>query len=202
MLFLLFALLSAAVCAAPVTLRAAFIAGHTAVLKLKISMPFLSRSHTYQVVRTAQGHRLLTIGRTGEKSILPSDFPHGIWAAAFSAAFRSKPSLRRFLLRHIACEDLNVSLRFHADDAARTAVFTGLLRMVAASFLPGSWRRQVRLSIQPDFLRRHTSLYAQGILRTRLGILLLTGAAMLVLAVKKQIMNRLKEESAYGASHR
>ncbi|MBQ8312639.1 MAG: DUF2953 domain-containing protein [Clostridia bacterium] len=68
---------------------------------------------------------------------------------------------------------LQALLRLGLDDAARTALLTGLLQQ-AARFLP----HQADIRIQPDFLGR-TRLQARCILFTHLGTLLITAAMLL-----------------------
>ncbi len=105
------------------------------------------------------------------------------------AAWRHAIGARRYLRRHSEFVRLDALLLLHTGDAARTALYTGILRSAAALF-PHPKRR---ICIQPDFFRPHSSLQARCIIRWKLGTLLLTAWLLLMETLLRQ---RLTESEA------
>lgn len=80
---------------------------------------------------------------------------------------------RRFLLRHITLVRLQAGVRLSLQDAARTAVLTGLLQQLAR-LLP----QRVEVRVRPEFLGP-TRLQGRCILFFHLGTIIITAAMAL-----------------------
>lgn len=109
--------------------------------------------------------------------------------------------LRSGHARRILTGGVQLQLRIHVhlglSDAAKTALYTGMVRSLQA-LLPPRWRRTCCLRIRPDFLHEDTALHLRCILLTHLGTLVITAAMALTawLLEKQEHSRRPKEESA------
>ncbi len=90
-------------------------------------------------------------------------------------AWRRASGTRRFLRQHTNFARLDALILLHTGDAARTALYTGVLRSMVALFP----RRNRRICIQPDFFRPRSTLQARCIIHWKLGTLLLTAWMLL-----------------------
>ena len=96
--------------------------------------------------------------------------------------FRSADKVRHFLRTHTHLQKLDVLLLLHTNDAAHTALLTGIIRPLVQ--LP---RRNTRICIQPDFFRPYSTVQIRCIIRWKLGTLLLTSMMLLVAYIRQRI---------------
>ena len=92
---------------------------------------------------------------------------------------------RRFLLRHMRLEMLDVLLLLRTEDAARTALLSGAAQGLLQC-IPAAHQKNVCIRVLPDFFRAHTTVQARCIIRIRLGILLLTAGMLLAAYLRQQ----------------
>lgn len=116
--------------------------------------------------------------------------------------WRGSRSARRFLARHLHPVHLAVDGRISTADAARTAGLTGALNALTP-LLPCRWLELVCVRIRPDFTFAPTVFQLKGILRFRLGTLLI-GVLLLAGGLLRQRLrhSKSKEAGSYGTSHR
>ena len=88
---------------------------------------------------------------------------------------------RRFLLAHAELLKLDALILLHMDDAAQTALLTGVLRPLAQ--LP---RKKVRICVQPDFYHPCSSAQIRCMFLWRLGTLLLTSVMLLAAYLRQR----------------
>lgn len=111
--------------------------------------------------------------QTGKRrSLLPGRRTSGRLRMAAGAFLHSRAA-RHWLLRTLKLRRLDGDIRVHTDDAARTALLTGLIR-TGLTLLPPSSADQVHLSVMPDFCREHSAVRLRCIVSIRLGNLFLT----------------------------
>lgn len=116
--------------------------------------------------------RIWGLGRSWQPRITPGMPAQPKPLLRSLGSFLRSDRIRR-LLRLDGQFRLQALLRLGLDDAARTAILTGLLQQ-AARFLP----RQADIRIQPEFIGR-TRLQARCIVFLHLGTLLITAAMLL-----------------------
>ena len=155
-----------------------------------------SRDLRFRVAPTAQGRQLILEG----KRVHPVQAqPAQLRSALVSVGtFLRSDRARKFFLRHVELQELSISTQLCLDNAARTAMITGVFRTLY-SLLPPAWRRRVRLYAAPDFLHTSSSAYLRCILFTHLGTLVITAAMLLIawmLERREHRSDRPKEESA------
>ena len=96
--------------------------------------------------------------------------------------FRNADNMRHFLRAHTHLQKLDVLLLLHTNDAAHTALLTGIIRPLIQ--LP---QQNVRICVQPDFFRPHSTLQIRCIIRWKLGTLLLTSMMLLVAYIRQRV---------------
>ena len=96
--------------------------------------------------------------------------------------FRSADKVRHFLRTHTHLQKLDVLLLLHTNDAAHTALLTGIIRPLVQ--LP---RRNTRICIQPDFFRPYSTVQIRCIIRWKLGTLLLTSMMLLAAYIRQRV---------------
>ena len=96
--------------------------------------------------------------------------------------FRNADNMRHFLRAHTHLQKLDVLLLLHTNDAAHTALLTGIIRPLIQ--LP---QQNVRICVQPDFFRPHSTLQIRCIIRWKLGTLLLTSMMLLGAYIRQRI---------------
>ena len=164
MFWLLIALLTGYALCLPVTLRAHICHREQTQARLQLRLAMLHKTWQFsglpgaaQQLRSSRSRMLLSVLRRADKA-------------------------RRYLLSHTQLDKLDALLLLRTGDAARTALLTGMLRPFAQ--LPP---RKVRICVQPDFFRPHSTLEIRCIIRWKLGTLLLT-SMMLLGAIIRQRM--------------
>ena len=168
-------------------LLAALMTGYAMLLPVELAVYIRhhGQTQTRLILRIAWLHRTWTF----------SGFP-GTDASArqssgqrYLSALRSSDRAKAFLKRHTHIARLDALVLLRTGDAARTALLTGILRSITAA-VP---RRRVRICIQPDFFRDHSTVQIRCIIRWKLGTLLLTAGMLLAETLRRQ---RLTESEA------
>lgn len=95
--------------------------------------------------------------------------------------FKRANQARRYLLSHTQLDKLEALLLLRTDDAAHTALLTGVLQPL--NQLP---RRNVRIRVFPDFFRPRSTLQLRCIIRCKLGTLLLTSIMLLAAYIRQR----------------
>lgn len=103
---------------------------------------------------------------------------------AAAVVLMRKTALRRFLVRCVHLEQLELRALVATGDAARTALLSGAIGGTL-SLLPMVWREKAVVCIQPDFFSGHTRAQGMCMIYARMGMLL-TGAIWLALACQQQ----------------
>lgn len=96
--------------------------------------------------------------------------------------FRNADKVRHFLRAHTHLDQLDLLILLHTNDAAHTALLTGIIRPLAQ--LP---QQNVRICVQPDFFHPCSTLQIRCIIRWKLGTLLLTSMMLLVAYIRQRI---------------
>ena len=200
MALLLLALILLVLLAAPVQLQADIAHAGQPLARVQLTVAGFTHAWRLKLIRTPEGHQLITAARDGSEHALSQDQLRGGVADRLFGELRSCRMARRYLMRHIRLDALDAALRIHSADAARTALLTGLVRGVAL-LLPPEMRQQVRLRVMPEFFRDRSNLQARCILRFRLGTIFIT-SGMLLASIAAQRVHAARRQHEYGTSHR
>lgn len=130
-----------------------------------------------RVLRTPKGHQFFTLHGTEPPAATPA--PRLRRGLAVLGAFLRGDHARRFLLRHVRLDGLDALAILSLEDAAATALLSGLAQGLA-SLMPRAWRRRARIRVQPGFPARQSLLQARCIVSFRLGSLLFAALLALV----------------------
>lgn len=90
-------------------------------------------------------------------------------------AIRSASGIRRYFVQHTHLKQFQATIFLHTSDAARTAIFTGLIRNLLTAF-PAA---QTKICLLPDFFHPRTSIQCRCIIQWKLGTLLFTTMMLL-----------------------
>lgn len=93
---------------------------------------------------------------------------------------------RQLLLNHIALHRLTFAARVHGQDAARTALLTGVIRTLS-SFLPPQIRSSSRFLVIPEFHDAPSAVHVRCIISCRAGILLITAALLGIASLREKL---------------
>ncbi|MBE5809408.1 MAG: DUF2953 domain-containing protein [Clostridiales bacterium] len=174
MLLLLAVLLLLEVLLLPLTLQADL--RHQGSTKVRVMLKYAFLRHTWPSANQSPGEKRLHRG------------------SKLFTALRESAEARRFFLRHIHLDRLDALLLLRAGDAAATSLLTGSLRGLLCC-IPQLHRRHIRIRVQPDFFRPHSTIQLHCIIRLTLGTLLLTILRLLAFRLRQ------KARTAYGTSH-
>lgn len=160
--------------------------GARRLMRLHISTAGFRGEWVAEAVRGQEGHQLL-VARRGRKprTLSPASLHVGAAESLTSMLRESRPA-RRFLMKHVHAEQLDIQLLLHTASAASTALMTGAVQL-AVQLLPAHWRGKLRLRILPDFLRDRSTLQARCIFRLCMGTLLITAGLLLASHVAQAI---------------
>lgn len=164
MFWLLLALLTGYALCLPLTLRADI--HHHGKTQARIQLRVAGLHKTWQITGLPGAAAQLRTSRT--RRLL--------------ALFRQADKARHYLLSHTKLERLDAHILLRTEDAARTALLTGAVRPLTQ--LPGS---KIRICVQPDFFRPHSTLQLRCIIRWKLGTLLLTSMMLLAAYIRQRI---------------
>lgn len=155
--------------------------------------------------RTAMkdGRRQLLWGRSGGKEgPLPSPGEQLQHIKTALSLWKNTHHARQFLLRHIEVTDARFALHLGGENAARIALWTGLMQGIMQT-LPYSLRRKVTWRLTPDFFHARSIFQGQCILFFHLGTILVSSAMFFWAygALKRSKSQNHKEASRHGTSH-
>lgn len=150
----------------------------------------------FRMIHSARGRQLVLEGRRVHPIEPPPDQFRSVMVSL--GTFLRSDRARNFFFHHVTLQELSVALRLSLNNAARTAMLTGILRTLY-TLVPASWRQRIRLRAAPDFLHTSSSWQIRCILFTHLGTLVITAAMLLIawiLERREHRSDRPKEESA------
>lgn len=171
--------------ATPVRLRADVIRAEALDIVLHIRVWGLPLRRRMRLSPTAHGHRLITQTEDDPPQEPPAEQVRRSMVLLGTVLRTDKA--RRSLLRALRLERLDALISPSTADAARTAMFSGLLAG-AAQLLH---RKNVRIRIQPDFLHDRTTLQARCIIFFHLGSLLPAAAMAMTAAILEAREHRM-----------
>ncbi len=163
---------------APLSLDAAALHDGLTRIRLVLGVGQVRKTLRLRIVATPKGHQII-LGEAQEAVPLSPTDMRGSRAERMARRLLKDKRARRFLLRHTELERLDGLLSLHTEDAARSALLAGTLQG-ATSFLPPSWRRNVRLAAVPAFFQPRTTVHLRCIIRVKLGTLIITAALLLL----------------------
>lgn len=188
---LLLTLLTGMLLSAPMTLQADALHSGSTLVRIRLACAGFTRTWHLQLRRTGQGLQL-TVAAPGkaEKTVQPESY-RGTPGERLGQLLLRSAGIRRFLLRHVHLDNLLLSLRMHADNAAHTALLTSL-GQTAAALLPPRWHDRITVRVSPQFAGVRSRLQGRCILHLRLGTILMT-SAMLLAALAAQHGSKARE---------
>lgn len=122
-----------------------------------------------RVLRTPKGHRFFTLHDAQPPEATPA--PSVRKGLALLGAFLRGDHARRFLRRHVHLRSLDALAILSLEDAAATAILSGLVQGLL-SLMPCAWQRKAHIRVRPGFPARQSLLQARCIVSFRLGSLL------------------------------
>lgn len=167
----------------------------------RIVLSSLGLKYTWRLrlVRTASGHVLQRIGKSGKAEGPGMELHSSPADAALKRLLHDQPA-KRFLQKHVCLERIDAIIRIHFENAARTALVTGAVRSLIP-LIPPALRAVTHLQLLPAFTPAQARLQGRCIVQFRLGTIIIT-ALMLLYSSFRQHVSQHERKCVYGASHR